>query len=207
MEHSQNGYTVSADAIESVHIPGTAVTLGVRNGSPAVILRYVAEQFNEHVQRLHAGTCWGYAHRVIRGGTALSNHASGTAIDLNAPLHPLGTDPHHSFTTAQINAIHALLIRCHVDGTPVVRWGGDYHGRKDSMHFELINIALVPRLAARILDDARPAPYTVKPGDTLDAIAKAHGTTWEKLYSVNHTAIGANPNILHTGTKLTVTHG
>lgn len=148
---SQNGYSVNADLIESVHIPGTAVTISMRKGSPAVVLRYVAEQFNLHVEKLHAGACWGYAHRNIRGGTELSNHATGTAIDLNADHHPLGTDPHHTFTVKQISEIHDILIRCHVKGVPVVRWGGDYHARKDSMHFELLHPPLVPTLAALIL--------------------------------------------------------
>lgn len=40
-----------------------------------------------------------------------SNHASGTAIDLNATRHPLGTIAAHSFTKKQIAAIHARLKR------------------------------------------------------------------------------------------------
>ncbi len=151
MTTSQNGYSVNVNMIEPVHIFGTAVTISMRKGSPAVVLRYVAQQFNDHVGKLHAGTCWGYAHRNIRGSEQLSNHATGTAIDLNADRHPLGTDPHHTFTNAQIAAIHMILAKCTIDGVPVVRWGGDYHGRKDPMHFELLHPTMVPKLAAAIL--------------------------------------------------------
>ena len=38
--------------------------------------------------------------------------------------------------------------------------------------------------------------YTVKAGDTLAAIAGAHGTTWEQLATINHTA---NPNLILPG--------
>jgi nucleoid-associated protein YgaU len=43
---------------------------------------------------------------------------------------------------------------------------------------------------------AAPSTYTVKTGDTLSAIAAAHGTTVAKLASLNHLA---NPNLIHPG--------
>ena len=59
----------------------------------------------------------------------LSNHSSATAIDLNATKHPLGSAG--TFTTVQVALIQAL---CKKYG---IRWGGDYKGRKDEMHFEI----------------------------------------------------------------------
>lgn len=44
--------------------------------------------------------------------------------------------------------------------------------------------------------------YTVKKGDTLGKIAKAHGTTWQELYKLNRSAVGSNPNMIHPGLKL-----
>ena len=38
--------------------------------------------------------------------------------------------------------------------------------------------------------------YTVQAGDTLAAIAGAHGTTWEQLAGINHTA---NPHLILPG--------
>jgi LysM repeat protein len=46
------------------------------------------------------------------------------------------------------------------------------------------------------------AIYTVKKGDTLAKIAKRHGTTWQKLYKMNRTAVGSNPNLIHPGLQL-----
>ena len=44
--------------------------------------------------------------------------------------------------------------------------------------------------------------YTVKKGDTLGKIAKAHDMTWQELYKHNRAAVGSNPNMIHPGLKL-----
>jgi resuscitation-promoting factor RpfA len=46
--------------------------------------------------------------------------------------------------------------------------------------------------------------YTVKPGDTLGAIAAANSTTWQRLYAANTGTIGANPNVITPGETLTL---
>lgn len=46
--------------------------------------------------------------------------------------------------------------------------------------------------------------YTVKSGDTLSGVAASHGTTWEKLQSVNHLA---NPNLVLPGEVITLPGG
>ncbi|PFH07174.1 LysM repeat protein [Micrococcaceae bacterium JKS001869] len=52
---------------------------------------------------------------------------------------------------------------------------------------------------------ARPAPatgtYTVRPGDTLGRIAKAHGTTWQALAKLNALA---DPHLIEVGQRLRV---
>ena len=45
----------------------------------------------------------------------------------------------------------------------------------------------------------RPKTYTVKSGDTLSGIAKAHGTTWQTLAKINGLA---NADLIHPGQKL-----
>jgi hypothetical protein len=59
----------------------------------------------------------------------LSNHSSGTAIDLNATKHPLGKAG--TFPLEKVAMIQALAKKYGL------RWGGDYRGRKDEMHFEI----------------------------------------------------------------------
>ena len=133
---SQNGWPAITTSSSS-HLnrgfsaAGVAFPGGARQGAVTEILHYVATQFDRHVEKLHSGWCWGWSYRPIRGSSTLSNHASATAIDCNAPRHPLGKVG--TFSSAQRAQIEAILRYC--EGT--VRWGGDYHGRKDEMHFEI----------------------------------------------------------------------
>ncbi len=133
---SQNGWGVittssSAALDRGFAAGGEGFPGGVRRGDVSTILRYVASRFDAEVEALHNPGCWGWSYRVIRGGTSYSNHASATAIDCNAPRHPLGKAG--TFSAAQMRTIHAILGVC--EGA--VRWGGDYNGRKDEMHFEI----------------------------------------------------------------------
>jgi hypothetical protein len=59
----------------------------------------------------------------------LSNHSSGTAIDLNAIKHPLGKS--NTFNKDQRNTINLLITKYGLG------WGGNYKKRKDEMHFEI----------------------------------------------------------------------
>ncbi len=66
--------------------------------------------------------------------------------------------------------------------------------------------------AAPKAEKAQPAPkkserggdYTVKAGDTLAKIAKAHGTNWKSLYEANKSVIGGNPNLIFPGQQLSI---
>lgn len=131
---SQNGWTAGY----SNQIPLSALVVGpadfpagVRTGQVHTILGYVASRMHNEVEALVDGWCWGHAYREISGSTTLSNHASGTAIDINAPRHPLGASG--TFSSTQVSRIRSILTYC--EG--VVRWGGDYSTRKDEMHFEI----------------------------------------------------------------------
>ncbi len=140
---SQNGWPASTGLPLSTLTVGTVTfPQGVRSGAPHTILGYVARRFNNEVETLRRGECWGYNFRKISGSTSYSNHASGTAIDVNAPEHFLGASG--TFTAAQVRAIRSILSAC--DG--VVRWGGDYNNRKDEMHFELVKGPNDPAVAA-----------------------------------------------------------
>lgn len=135
-EKSQNGWSASKDPnaidIKSFPIKGTAIKFRA-NALAGVILAAFAAEFHEKVEPIDVGTLddWGYAYRNVRGTTEnLSNHSSGTAIDLNASKHPLGKE--NTFKPEQVKAIHALVKKYGL------RWGGDYKSRKDDMHFEVI---------------------------------------------------------------------
>ena len=137
MATSQNGYIANDQSRTQVWtIPGTVRTVRLRKGAPGELLTLWAAWFHEEIEDIEAGVYddWGYAERPIRGSsTTLSNHASGTALDLNATRHPLGVPTTRTFTDSQIKKIRARLR----DFDGCIRWGGDYTGRPDAMHFEI----------------------------------------------------------------------
>jgi hypothetical protein len=130
-----NGWSAATN-IGTYRVPGTNTYLPVKRAVAPLLIGF-AKEFNDTVQPLHTGWCWGYAYRAVRGYSTLSYHAFGLAIDLNAPIHPLGKSG--TFTYRQRLRINAL---CRKYG---LRWGGNYSGRKDEMHFECI---LTPTQAA-----------------------------------------------------------
>lgn len=130
MVTSQNGYEAGNESLlTSIHLPGGS--LRVRHGGVATVLQYVAEEFHKRVEPLVWPGCWGYNYRIIPGSTVMSNHGSGTAIDLNAPRHPWHAKG--TFTVKQVNTIHQIVRECN----GAVRWGGDYVNSTDEMHFEI----------------------------------------------------------------------
>ncbi|MFL6143096.1 MAG: M15 family metallopeptidase [Labedaea sp.] len=139
---SQNGWPVDPPRAART-VPGTTVRVVVANGPAGDVLMHVLTQVDQRVERLDPNATWGYAHREIRGGGELSNHASATAVDVNAPQHALGA--RGTFSQAQVDEIHRIL---NDDVNGVVRWGGDYRGRRDEMHFEIIGNEEQVRAAA-----------------------------------------------------------
>jgi hypothetical protein len=165
---SQNGWTANDRSVIATRtVRGTAVRLAVRIGPAGDLLLEVAALYDLMVQDLDQPTAddWGYAERPIRGSTTtVSNHASGTAIDLNATRWPLGSAPEVNLSANQIATVRAIVAATKVPShpRPVVRWGGDYQGRKDPMHFE-IDDAATEADCARALDALR-ARYGRTPG-------------------------------------------
>lgn len=107
------------------------ITGKVRNGDAYTILNELGRRFNSEVETIRKEWSWGYAKRPVRGASAPSEHSAGVGVDFNAPAHGLGLSG--TFSSSQVRAIHKILDD--LDGA--VRWGGDYAGRKDEMHFEL----------------------------------------------------------------------
>jgi len=154
---SQNGWSANdRNCIASYSLPGGRIAL--RKGDVSVVLLWVANRFHETVEPLRWPGNWGYAERPIRGSSdVLSNHASGTAIDLNAPAHPLGR--RGTFPALDVRAVRAILDFC--EG--VVRWGGDYTGRPDEMHFEIVaGAAAVKRVADKIRNHQSRPPVVAQ---------------------------------------------
>ena len=132
---SDNGWPASKDpaeiGIKSYLIKGTDIKIRCAKKAGPLLAGFAAE-FNEKIEPIDKGALddWGYCYRNIRGTSdKLSNHSSGTAIDLNAAKHPLGHAG--TFTVMQTVMIQALAKKYGLT------WGGDYKNRKDEMHFEI----------------------------------------------------------------------
>ena len=139
---SDNGWPASKDpaeiGIKSYLIKGTDIKIRCAKKAGPLLAAFAAE-FNEKIEPIDKGALddWGYCFRMVRGREdRLSNHSSGTAIDLNATKHPLGAE--HTFAEGKA----ALIIElCAKYG---LKWGGTYRNRKDEMHFE---VCLTPKQA------------------------------------------------------------
>lgn len=154
MPISQNGWTAVESATDPRLTALSWITGKVRAGDVHALFDHVARRFHTEVEPVTRAHSWGWAYRKVTGGTSLSNHASGTAIDLNAPAHPLGATG--TFSAAQAATIRAIVAQVDAaGGGPVLRWGGDYAGRKDEMHLEVVGSAA--RVARAVAALAGPA--------------------------------------------------
>jgi len=183
MATSQNGWTAASSTagipggVTSIIPKGAPDTkLTVRKGDVATVLQYVVDEYQATVEDIDlytkgTGDDWGFAPRPVRGSsTTLSNHASATAIDLNATRHPLAVKASSTFTAKQLTAMRAIKSRLR----NAVQCGAFYSGRPDGMHWE-INVG--SSTLAKVADDIRsgkikrtgeavkPATSTPKPLD------------------------------------------
>lgn len=111
---------------------GETVTRISCNVKVAASLRRILGAIMEHFQTLSAIHAVGadvfdgvYNDRNVRGASHKSMHAFGAAIDIDAEHNPLGAE------TGRMAAAVVTIFKS--EGW---RWGGDYHGRKDWVHFE-----------------------------------------------------------------------
>ena len=149
METSYNGWPASKDqaeiGIKSYPVPGSTIKLRCAEKVAPLLVGFAAE-FHKLIEPIDEGSLddWGYCFRMVRGeATKLSNHSSGTAIDLNATQHALGKVG--TFEAGKVPMIRALAKKYGLT------WGGDYKNRKDEMHFEInIGPAKVAELITKL---------------------------------------------------------
>lgn len=156
MTATANGWRVlTRDQCATIDVPGGSLPV---HPALAPIFLDLATRYHATVEPLEWPGCWGWADRPIRGSTVRSNHASGTAIDLNAPRHPQGTAALRNYTRPQIAAVGALLQRYH----GLIVWGGTWSlPDTDGMHFELadgVSFEEVAALAATLAQHPSPTP-------------------------------------------------
>lgn len=119
----------------------------------------LAQTMAKHDYRIRPAATDSYNCRRITGGTGLSLHAYGIALDVNWDTNPYLKTPDRrkirfsnrrsqdargedvkagvadtDMTVAMIEDVRAIKD---VDGRPVFAWGGDYKTSKDAMHFQI----------------------------------------------------------------------
>ena len=131
------------DNIVSVRIPALATLQGApltgeirfhRKGAAQLQSLWEEWQERDLLDRL---VTWdgSFVPRFIRGSTTvLSNHAFGTAFDVNASLNPLGAIP---ALVGQRGSVRELVDIANRHG---FFWGGHFRSRLDGMHFEVASV-------------------------------------------------------------------
>jgi hypothetical protein len=100
-----------------------------------------------------------YNCRAITGGTGLSLHSFGIALDINWNENPFSPTLVTDMPPAMVADCKAIRTN---GGDVVFRWGGDYTTNKDAMHWEVV--ASPAELAAGIAGfDLTPTPDPTRP--------------------------------------------
>jgi hypothetical protein len=156
-KYSQNGYVAcDSSLIGKFTIPGSSVKINLRKGDVSVVLLDFLGWYHKEIEPLRQSDTGGYNCRNIAGSTKLSNHASGTAADARWNDHVQGKR-NAGFSTAEVSKINAKLK----EYGGAIRWGNNYSGTPDAMHFEINQgAAAVKKQADRIRakNATKPAP-------------------------------------------------
>ena len=106
----------------------SGIRLPVRREVSSLVIGMVNEIENNLGRPIRQGSNWGFCYRNIRGGSTLSAHAYGLAIDLEADANPM---------TKNKGAAHTMPGS---SGDIAARygfeWGGNWRSTVDFMHFQ-----------------------------------------------------------------------
>jgi hypothetical protein len=179
MAASANGWRVIArDECTDVELPGGEVPL---HPEFAWLFQDLAIRWHDTVEPLLWPGCWGWAKPTESGrdpSRFVTNHASGTALDLSAPRHPRGVPIAKTFTPAQLEAIARLEARYF----GVLRWGGRWTGKDvDGMHWEGIpgvSVDAVRELTHALAAGGAPPPPPPAPTPAPAAPPAPSGPGW-----------------------------
>jgi hypothetical protein len=137
-------------------VPGLDVSFGGIRREVRELAALLISESHRRGYRFRDGECWGAVCRPVRGtedspNPTPSNHSWGLALDFNSRTNYLGrTTP--AVEGAVIGDIPPWMPKLWADYG--WRWGGNYSGRKDPMHFEFVG---TPRAARRLTRKARKA--------------------------------------------------
>jgi len=203
------GVENSGPALRSIKIPGTNRTVVLEKNCAPLFAAYLAD-WHKTVLPIDGSRSYlgpdGWEYRQARTGDGLSNHASGTAVDVRYDV--LKADHLRHMNALQIKAVHRLLDK-YVDdqGRRVFGWGGDWTVGTycDEMHTELAQswaigargrattktdvLAVIKHLGINSDGTTTPAVTRVTVGGrtpvTAREIAHILGTSWARVIRFN----------------------
>lgn len=167
MATSYNGWAASSSPssinIQDLRYQGKPFPAGIKGGDVTVVFTYLITALATRVESFNDGYgCWGHNYRAnVNNPDTLSCHASGTAIDWQAPKHPNGVSG--TYTAAQYAEISKILQEL----DSVVRHLRGY----DEMHFEIRGSAAQVKVVADKIRNGTIGTYT--PGDDNMALSDA----------------------------------
>lgn len=132
------GRACQADLKTFEFYPGKRITVDARTIAAFTALGKVLQTYSYKVRDEDTGA---YNCRKMKGSSAWSSHAWGTAVDINWKTNPYTTKLVTDMPKEMVDAILAIKT---VRGQQVFRWGGDWdnrpdteHNYYDAMHFEI----------------------------------------------------------------------
>lgn len=128
--------------------------------------------------------CWGYSCRAISGSNNPSNHSWGLAVDINAPSNP--------YTSPLVTDMPSWMPDLWNEYG--FRWGGDYSGSKDAMHYEFMeSVAAAADYTSRARSAGLGGGSVVPPQPPKDWFEMATEADLRRIVSEELDARSLNP--------------
>lgn len=123
--------------LTAIKIPGTKRTVRLNRAVAPVFAAFLADWHAEMPQRLNLneGPVDGWNYRPSRFSNNLSNHASGTAVDLRYDVLKADGKPH--MTAEEKRILNKILDRYKTSDGHRIFANGEWWKKPDGMHTEL----------------------------------------------------------------------
>lgn len=142
MNNSLNGWpaitNATSDKLRTITIPGTKRKITVQKDCAPLFAAYLSDWQRQMPARLKLdpGPTAGWNYRQARSGAGLSNHSSGTAVDvLWTTVLPADNKPH--MTDYEKAILNDILSRYVTDDGHRVLANGEWWDAADGMHTEI----------------------------------------------------------------------
>ena len=220
---SENGWPVLTEEPAAAFTAPNGTRCPVASWDVATVLSHIAWRWHREIEPVtYCKSMQDRRQTTIIGTSWVSNHESGTAMDINPARHPYearcireGREYVELFTPAQAAKLREIAQGVNEAGAGyVVRLGIDYRvGIRDGMHVEIhprATEATINRAARGIRamtePDPKPEPkvYTVRPGDSPWSIATAHDLSLADLAALNDAPADWRGVTIHPGDVLIV---